>query len=243
MFLADVMDIVRRDERKFELAGEFDELAVDLLLVVNAVILNFKAEILLPEDIEVLGKSFAGGVLPLVEERAGNFALDAGGHGDQAFAVRGKKLLVGPGLVIEPAQLGVGNDFAEVDVAGLIRRQQNQVIPADVRNRGVMLKLAVRGDIDFAPDNRFDARFAHFLIEFDCAAHDAVIGHGDCGGMVFKTHLEKVAFLFKRLFILDAGSPRNGGSAVEKAVIRMDMQVYELLVRSDDFWLWHVVPL
>ena len=70
-----------------------------------------------------------------------------------------------------------------------------------------------------------------------------MVGHGNRRGVVFKTHLEKVAFLFKHLFILDAGSPRNGGSAVEKAVICMDMQVHELLVRSDDFWLWHDVPL
>ena len=54
MFLADIMNIVRCDEREFELAGEFDELAVDLLLVVNVFLTGFDSK---PTNTLILDKN------------------------------------------------------------------------------------------------------------------------------------------------------------------------------------------
>ena len=207
MFLADIMDIVRGNERELELLGEFDELSVDELLFFDAVILNFEEEIIVSEDIEIIGKSLPGSPLPFIEESAGNFALNTSGESDQTFAVSGKEFLVGSGLVIESMELGIGYDLAEIHISGLIGREKDEMIAADMGNGGIVDLFGSRCDIDFASDDGFDSFCGHLFIEFDCAAHDAVIGHRACRRMVLQTHLHKIRFLFSSFFILDSRSP------------------------------------
>ena len=242
MFLADVVNIVCRDQRQFEFSGEFDQLTVDQFLFLNAVVLHFQIEILLAENIQILGQDFAGFLFSAVEKRARDFSLNTGGKRNQPFTVRRKELFVGPRFVIESAQLGIGYDFTEIDVSRLVCCKQNQMIAADMRNRWIVHKFARRSNVDFASDDRFDSGGSHFFVKFNRAAHDTVVGHGACGSFVFQTHFHKVAFQFARFLVLDPGRPRNGGCSVKQTVIRMNMQVDKLFVRRGNRLIRHDNP-
>ena len=82
------------------------------------------------------------------------------------------------------------------------------------RARGLLFAAAA-GDVSLATDDRFHTLILHRVVERDRAVHVAVIGHGTCGHLQFFN-------TFGEWFDL------NG--AVEKAVISMKVEVYELSV-------------
>src|SRR6185436_19374480 len=82
------------------------------------------------------------------------------------------------------------------------------------RARGLLFAAAAR-DVSLATDNRLDPPILHRVVERDRTVHVAVISHGTRGHLQFFN-------TFGERFDLDG--------AVEKAVISMKMEVYELAV-------------
>ena len=75
----------------------------------------------------------------LTSEEEGKLSLiNASGKSDQTFAVRGKEFLVGSRLVIESMELGIGYDLAEIHISGLIGREEDEMIAADMGNGGIV---------------------------------------------------------------------------------------------------------
>ena len=80
-----------------------------------------------PEDVLVLAGERAGGVPVLGLERPGDLAAEARGQADEALAVPGEVLAVDARLVVVAVDVGVGDQPAQVLVAGPVLGQEDQV--------------------------------------------------------------------------------------------------------------------
>ena len=69
-----------------------------------------------------------------------------------------------------------GDQLNQVLVAGVVLAEQGQMMGAALA--GVLIPVAVVGDVDFAAQDRFDALFPAFGIEINDAVHRAVVGDG-----------------------------------------------------------------
>ena len=139
-----------------------------------------------------------------------DFAGQAAGHRDQAFLVRGQHFLVDARLVIIALQVRGGGQLDEVFVAGLVLRQQSEMMiniaPAAA---GFFLQPAARRDINLAADDGLDALFARRLVKINDAVHRAVVGDGERG-----------EFQFVRL----VHQPVQPAGAIEQGILGVQMQ-------------------
>ena len=97
------------------------------------------------------------GEVPVVDlERLGDLAAEAGRQPDEPLAVPGEVLAVDPRLVVVAVDVGVGDEPAEVPVADVVLREEDQVEGLGV---GLALLLGHRpaGDVRLDADDRLDA--------------------------------------------------------------------------------------
>ena len=174
------MRVVGGDERDLHLLRELGEagehlraLGVDVGLVV---LHHFEIEVV--EDIREEAGKFLCLVLAILTEQLVHLAGRAAAEGDDALAVFGEQLLVHARLVVEAFEVRLGAELDEVAVAGLVLRQQRQVVIV-VGARIGLLVARVGRDVGLDADDRLDAAGARFLIEVDSAVEGAVVGHGD----------------------------------------------------------------
>ena len=178
VFLAQVVRVVGGDQRDAGFRGEAVELRGEAGVLFEVMVLDFEEEVILAEYV-VVGVGEAAGVVVLVgEDGFVDVAAQAGGHGDQAFGVRGEQVLIDAGLVIEALEVAGGNQVDEVAIALLVFAEQDEVVVAIGIGAGF---VALLGDVDFAADDGMDARGLGGVVELDGAEEVAVIGHGDGG--------------------------------------------------------------
>ena len=211
-----VVQVVRRDERQTDLRGEPEELLVEPPLLGQAVVLELEEEPVRAEDVAVLAGQLAGELPVLDFERARDLAVEAGRQADQAFAVPGEVLAVDARLVVVAVDVRVRDEPTQVQVAGPVLGEQDQV-----ERLGVGLALLVGhrapGDVRLHADDRLDVPGAAGLVERDRAVQRAVIGQG-----------ERIEALLGRR-IDQLGDPAK---AVEQAEFGVDVEVGEV-VRGD----------
>ena len=174
----DVVEVVGGDERKADLGRQAEELLVEAALLGEAVVLQLEEEVARPQD---LGVATGGGarLLPVVGgEGAGDLPVEAGRQPDQALGETGQVVAVDARLVVVAVDVGVGDEAAEVAIAGPVLRQQDQV-----EGLGVGLSLLLRhraaGDVGLHPDDRLDPGGPAGLVEGDRAVEGAVVGEGE----------------------------------------------------------------
>ena len=207
------VDVVRGHEGQAELAGDGDELGVDGLLLGQAVVHELDVEVAGGEDRGV----FPGRLLGLLREAPGEpdreLALEAGRQPMRPSAVGGQELLVDPRPVVEALEVALGDELAEVAVAGLVLDQEDEVVVVDVVGAaGLLVEPALRGDVDLAAEDGLDALGLGLLEELDGAEDVAVVGDGHGGHLVLVGRADEV---------------RHAQAAVEDAVLGMVVQVDE----------------
>lgn len=121
----------------------------------------------------------------------------------------GKMLVVGTWLVVEPVEVGIGNDSAKVAVPSATCCQGDQVEWLLV-GLPLLVAHASPGDVGFDADDWLDPMLRCRLDELDGAVEGAVIGEGD------GVHPEALCLLHERIQI---------AHAVEQAELAMDMEV------------------
>ena len=216
LLLVHVVQVVGDDQRQAGLRGEAEQLLVEAALLGDPVVLEFQEEPVLAEDVAVLRGERAG-QLPVVHlEGLGDLATEAGRHADQSLAVLGEVLSVDAGLVVVAVDVGVGDQPAQVLVAGHVGRQQEEV-----EGLAVGLALLVRhrppGDVGLHADDRLDARLGGRLVERDRAVERAVVGDGEAVEPVLDARVDEV---------------RDPPQPVEQAELRVGVEVDEV-VRGD----------
>ncbi len=192
-----------------KVAGEANLRLVDGLLFLQAVLLEFEVEVLFAEEFLVLARQSPRFVLAALQEQRGNLAGEAGAESDQPAGVLGQQVAVDAGLVVEALDVGVRHQADEVAIAFRVLREEDQVLEVGVE-LAFLLEAAARSDVDFAPDDRLDARLLAGLVEGDDAVEHAVIGEGQPGEPVLRRPLRQ---------ILDPAG------AIEQAVLGVHVQV------------------
>src|ERR1035437_3097403 len=182
----DVVNVVRGDELQAKLLRPRDQMAVDLGLFRDAVILQFEKKAFRAERLleKINGVARLGQLV--FHDAVGNFAGKTAGQRDQALAVRSENFLVNARLVIKPLQVRGGGELDEIFVAGLVLRQQAEMMINIARAAARFFFQPRTGrDIDFAADDGLDAFRPRRLIKINCAIHRAVVGDGERGKFQF----------------------------------------------------------
>ena len=128
VLLFQIMNVVGGDQRQIELLGIFDQLAVDALFLVHAVIHDFKIEVVAADK----GGKFVDGALRAFfvagQNVRRNLAADAGGEHNQPFVVFGQQFLVDARpVVIHAGGETFGNQVAQTVIAVVVLGQKDQV--------------------------------------------------------------------------------------------------------------------
>ena len=181
--LLDVVDIVGGHALEAELLGPGDELAVDLGLFRNAVVLEFEIEVPRTEGLLEEVDRVAGPLQVVLQDGLRDLAGQTATQSDEALAVGGEQLLVDAGLVVITLEMGRGDQLDQVLVADLVPGQQHEVVVHVAHAPGTLLLFEARsrGDIHFATQDGLDAGLLGGRVELDGSEHVAVVGHGHGG--------------------------------------------------------------
>ena len=189
------------------------ELLVEPGLLGQAVVLELEEEVVLAEDVAVLAGDVSGQLPVLDLERLRDLAAEAGRQPDQALAVLRQVLAVDARLVVVAVDVGVGDEPAQVLVAGVVLGEEDQVEGLAV---GLALLVGHRaaGDVRLHADDRLDPLVLRGLVEGDRAVERAVVrdGHRIHAGGGRRVH-----------------QLRDPAEAVEQAELRVDMEVGEVV--------------
>ncbi len=210
-----VVQVVRHDHRDLRAARDLADAFALPLLLRDPVVHELEEVVALAEHLLVLERPLHRRVDPLVEQRARELALQAGGERDEALAVRAKELLVHARPVVVAVQVRGGHERDEVLITGEVLGQQHKVegLPVALDPR-IAVEAAVARDVRLDADDRFYTRLAGGDVEVDRAVERAVIGERQ------RRHAE----LFRaRHEVGDAREP------IEQAVFAMRVEVDELL--------------
>ena len=225
VFAPEVVHVVRGDDRDSRLLCQRDQAPVDLLLLGKIVIHQLDIEVFLPEDVEIFVENLFRRLHAGIADCAVDLPGQTRARGDEAFGVRGEEGLVGPRLVVESARVGVGDDVAEIVIADIVFREQDQMVSLDVGDRAVALFAAAGSHIGFASDNRLELGFFHRVVKFEASSHDAVIGdRARLHAGVFDRGDE-----VKLSFGVLEFRPGDRAGAVQQAVIGMQMKMNKIL--------------
>ena len=211
--LVDVVKVVRRDERQAGLGREAQQLLVQRPLLGQAVVLELEEEVALAEDVAVLAGK-AAGLVPVVGlERPRDLAAEAGGQADEPLRVPGEVLSIDAGLVVVAVDVGVGDEPAEVAVADVVLRQQDQVEGLGV-GLALLLEHRPAGDVRLDADDRLDALRDAGLVEGDGPVERAMVGQGEAVEALRGRRIDEI---------------RDPPEPVEEAELRVDVEVREVV--------------
>ena len=124
-----------------------------------------------------------------------------------------QEILIHPGFVVKPFQIGFARQFDEVVVALEIGGQENQMIIVVVGQQSFALFSASWREIGFTPDDGLDSVGRGLFIEVNGAEEVAVVRDGERGLLKVPDLLEKRLQLIR---------------AVQQAVLGVEVQVNEL---------------
>ena len=119
-----------------------------------------------------------GGVA--AQDRLLQLATQAGGQTDESLGVFGEQLLVDPRPVVVALEVGGGDQLDQVAVAGLVARQQHQVIRVAVGAHLAVVARTLR-HVHLAADDRVDVRGLRPRIEINDSVQHAVVGDAHRG--------------------------------------------------------------
>ena len=206
---ANVVQVVRQHERQAHFGGETEELLVQATLLGESVILHLKEEAPLPKDFAVLPSERAR-VLPVINlQRACNLAVQAARESDEALGVPCEMVVVGTWLVVEPVEMCVGDDPAEIAIAGAARCEGDEMERLLV-GLPLLVAHAAPSDVCLNADDRLNPVPLCGLHELHGAVEGPVVGEGD------GVHPEALRLLHQRLQV---------AHAVEQAELAVDVEV------------------
>ncbi len=182
-------------------------------LVLDAVILKLQIKVVRAKNLRQLQGVTLGVLILPVPQPPGNLPRQAGGEGHQAPAVFPQQLQVNPGLDIKALGPGQGNHVREVPVALLVLAEEHQMAALGVELMDLVGQAAALcRDVDLAADDGLNPLRLAGPVEIHRAVHDPVVRDGT-GGLPH--------------FFYDFRQVPDAARAVQKAVLRMDMQMNE----------------
>ena len=213
-----VMHVVGGHQRDSGAASHVDERAVQGLLLLQPVVLQFQVEVAGAEQIAIGHRQVGGLGDALLPDQHRNLGGQAAGESDQPVGVAGEHLLVDPRPVIEPLGIADGGELHQVAVAGLVARQQAHVeaarralaVPAAVAGAAVVARAAA--EIALRTDQRRHAARPARIVKRHGAEHRAMVGQSQVAHAAGHR-------------LVDQGVDRS--RAVKQGIVGMDVQVDE----------------
>ena len=223
----DIVHVVGGDDAELEFAGELEQVGDDALLLLEAVVHELDDEVLAAEDLDELTAGLAGGLVIAAEEGLGDDALEAAGEADQAVGVLGELLEVGARLIVQAADVRVGDELGEVLVAFEIPGEHAHVEILVLATIGLVGEGVVPDEVELAAEERLELHVAlgallGFVPEIEEAEEVAVVGDRH------RAHVHVARALHQAV---------DAAAAVEHAVVRMHVEVHE--VSADGFRVGH----
>ena len=156
------------------------QVSADLVLLLQALVLNLQEEILRAEDVAVEASGLARGVVLPFRQPLGDLALQAAGKPDQPLRVLRQEFLADARLVVEAVERGLRDDLDQVAVALVVLGEHDQVVVVvAVGRRAVHAVVVLLADVELAADDRLDAVLLRGIVEMHRAEDVAVVGDGD----------------------------------------------------------------
>ncbi len=193
----------------------------DALLLRQAVVHELDEEAVPARELHVEASSLVRRALVPREQVLRHLPVEAGRAYRESPAVSGEDFPVDPGAVVEALQIPDGGEPAEIAVAFGVLRQECQMEVRGAAGNGIPVIEPGRGQVGFHADDGLDALGRQLVIELDGAEEAAMIRDGGRGHALLHGAPGQV--------------PRPDG-AVEEAVLRVEMQMYEFLAG------WHQDP-
>ena len=210
----DVMGIVRGQRWQIELLGDLEQSLPHAAFDREAVVHQFEEEVLLPEDVAVIGGR-GQCLLDLAEAQAGlHLAGRAAGGGDDPVGMRVDELAIHARLAVVAVEGGQAGELEQIAEAGGGARQHRHVrVGARARDVAALAVLVgaalarlppehrllvvarLRREIGFNADDGLGRRFPGAPVEFRGTVHVAVVGHRHCGHLEALDLVEQCADL------------------------------------------------
>src|SRR5215212_377161 len=125
--VADVMNIVRRDDLEIKLLGQLEQARNDLLLLRYSVILDFDEIIFPAENLHEPAAGLPRFFVAIVEQMLRHERREAARETNQAVGVLRKRFDIRARLVVETAEVRVGDELQQVLVTREIFREQPEM--------------------------------------------------------------------------------------------------------------------
>jgi len=219
----DVMHVVGCNEFQTELFGPLNQVAIDVDLLRNRVVLQFEVKIFRAERLlEPVHRGARFVQLPALNQ-VRNFAGETAGERDEPLFVLRQDFLVDARLVVIALQMRRRGKFDKIPVTDLIFRQQHEMmvnVPAAARR--LLVEAAAGSDIDLTANNRFDAFVSGGLVKINRAAEHAVIGDRE------RRESQLVRFV---------DQPVEAAGAIEQRILGVQMEVDKIRVRHEANYL------
>ena len=212
VFLKQVMRVICDNQRDAFLLRDLHKEFSGFSLLLDAVVLDFKEEIVVAEDGGVFLYGENGAFFVAVEKLPRDFAGNTCRKADDVFVILAEKLLVDSRMVVIASNPGLFIQMAHVLIAFVGFREADEMEALMVALVGVFLEVIAWRDIEFAAHDGIDFVVWRDRGEFVATAHVAMIRNGQ------GRHFEVFAFL-------EHGFDFCG--AVQQAEIAMGMEMDE----------------
>src|SRR6266545_4572441 len=219
MALFHVMHVVSGDEVQPEILRPLNQVAIDLGLFGDRVVLEFEIKIFRAERLLEPIHGGARLIQPVLLDQFGNFTGETSGKHDEALVVLRQNFFVDARLVVIALQMRRGGESDQVLVARLVLRQQDKMMVNVLAAAGRLFVEATAGrNIHLATDDRFDAFVASGLIKIDRAVEHTVVGDREGGKLQFMRLVHQ---------------PVEAAGAVEQRILGVQMEVDKIRMRHE----------
>ena len=126
--VAQVVHVVRADQRQLQIARDGRQPAVDEPLLLDAVPLHLEEEVFGAEDVAIRAGRLDRLAFLLMRQPLGDLALQAAAQADQSLRVLREQLLVDARLVVEAFGVAGRHELDQVVIALVRLREQHEMV-------------------------------------------------------------------------------------------------------------------
>ena len=178
VLLIGIVDVIGRHQGDPVFFMHVQQGGIDGLLVFVAVVLQLQKEILFSEDVPVTqGRLFRLSHIA-ADDIPGHFPRQAGGRADDALVEFPQQVQIHPGLVIIAFGKGTADDLHQVGIAGIVLRQQDQMIVSVISRVLFPVKAGARSHIYFTAQNGPDPFGFTGPVKVNDTIHHAMVRDG-----------------------------------------------------------------
>ena len=205
------MGIVGHHQGQIQLPGKAHDSLIHSTLLRDSMVLELQVEVIFTENIFQLQSIGAGGIIVLLKKVLGNGSRQAGRQSNESLMPFPQQLQIHSGLSVKTFQIRLGNQVAEILIAGSVLTQQHQVVSFVIYAVDSVFHPPP-GYIDLTADDGLDSCLFCLFIKVDTAIHHPMVCQGN-------------GVLAQLLHPVHHGADAAG--AVQKTVFRVDMQMHK----------------